>query len=117
MRAAPLAELLDSTPELFTLDDLPVGHVEAHRLFDVAGDARQALDTLQDTIARECFGNPDRLGLCGQCGKVVDRSGRSGHDPGGCMSIIAEPVVALARMPKRLYLRARWHWRERGGRK
>lgn len=96
---------------------LPPDHGEAHRLFDVAGDARQTLGDLQDNIARECFGNPDRLGLCGECGKVVDRAGKAGHDPGGCLSIVAEPVVALVRIPKRLYLRARWHWRGRGGRK
>lgn len=92
---------------------LPVDHAEAHRLFDMAGGAQRAIDDLTDNIRRECFGAPDRLGLCGVCGKVIDPP-RAGHDPGGCMSIIAEPVVAIVRMPKRLWLRARYHLRQRG---
>lgn len=112
MLADQLTATLDVTSHAVDHAVLPVDHDDAHRLYDSALGAVDSLAGLQDSLRRECFGNPDRLGLCDECGKVVDR--RSGHDPGGCLSIIAEPFVAVVRMPKRLWLRARYHWRNRG---
>lgn len=113
MLADELTRHFDVTAQAADAAVLPVDHAEAHRLFDASTGARQSIEGLRDSIRRECFGNPDRLGLCSECGKVVDPP-RAGHDPGGCLSIIAEPVVAIVRTPKRLCLRARYHWRQRG---
>lgn len=110
MLADQLAEHLDITAQQTDAAVLPVDHDDAHRLYDAAGGASRAIGALRGSIARECFGNPDRLGLCGECGKVIDPPA-AGHDPGGCMQVIALGVVALVRLPKRLRLRARYHWR------
>lgn len=113
MLADQLTEQLDVTTQFVDAAVLPVVHDDAHRLDTAAAGAEDAIGVLRQSIRRECFGNPDRLGLCSECGKVIDPP-RAGHDPGGCLSIIAEPVVAIVRMPRRLYLRARYHLRQRG---